>query len=104
MKKKVKKIQMIFDIENWLESQILALFDTSLLHQFAKLNDFIWLQLIIFKQKPFLFCIPALKTPQPVLPFLTCWRPSYFFIFFLFVLDYVLQLYKIYVRPRPIIP
>ena len=35
------------------ESQNLALFDTSPLHQFAKVNDFIWLQLI-FSQKTFL--------------------------------------------------
>ena len=38
--------------ENWLESQILVLFDISPLHQFAKWTGFIWLQLI-FSQKPF---------------------------------------------------
>ena len=36
----------------FLTLQILALFDTSTLHQFAKFNDFLWLQLI-FSQKPF---------------------------------------------------
>ena len=33
--KKLRKIPMIFDIENWL-------FDTSPLHQFSKFNNFIW--------------------------------------------------------------
>jgi hypothetical protein len=66
--KKIRKIKMIFDVENWLWiSKILALFDTSPLHQFAKFNDFLWLELI-FSQKPFWFSIPLLKTPQPVLP------------------------------------
>ena len=36
--------------------------------QFSKFNNFIWLQLIIM-QKPFQFCIPALKTIQPVMPY-----------------------------------
>jgi hypothetical protein len=36
-------------------------------NQFSKSNNFIWLQLI-FMEKPFQFCIPALKTPQPVMP------------------------------------
>ena len=35
MNKKLRKIQMIFDIEIDFESQILALFDTSPLHQFS---------------------------------------------------------------------
>ena len=38
------------------------IFDTSPLHQFSKFNNFIWLQLI-FRQKPFHFCIPGLETP-----------------------------------------
>ena len=33
---------MIFDIENWLESQILALFDNSPLNQNSKFNNFLW--------------------------------------------------------------
>ena len=52
MKKKFRKVQMIFDVEIDFESQISALFDTSPLSQFAQFNDFIWLQLI-FSQKPF---------------------------------------------------
>jgi hypothetical protein len=43
-------------------------FDSSPLIQFSKFNNFIWLQLI-FSQKPFQFCFPLLKTPQPVLPY-----------------------------------
>ena len=39
--KKIRKIPMIFHIEIDFESQILALFDTYPLHQFAKFNDFI---------------------------------------------------------------
>ena len=49
---------MIFYVD--FESQIAALFDTSLLHQFAKFNDFIWLQLI-FSQKPSNFVSLLLK-------------------------------------------
>ena len=56
MKNKKGKIRMIFDIE----SQILALFDSSPLIQNSKFNNF--------------FCIPRLKTPQPVLPYSAlCW-------------------------------
>ena len=41
--KKIRKIPMIFDIENWLcQSQILALCDTSPSHQFSKFNNFLW--------------------------------------------------------------
>ena len=49
------------------KSQFYALFDASSLSEFAKLNDFIWHQLI-FSQKLFLFCIPPLKSPWLVLP------------------------------------
>ena len=48
------------------ESQILA---PPPLCQFEKENDFISL-LLISSQKPFYFCIPLLKTSQPVLPYL----------------------------------
>ena len=48
----------------------MALFDTSPLHQFTKTNPFIWLQLIL-SQKHFYFCIPSLKTPQPVSSYYT---------------------------------
>ena len=40
----------LFDVENWLWKSNFSIFDTSLLSQFAKFNDFIWLQLI-FSQK-----------------------------------------------------
>ena len=40
MKKRFRKIQIIFDMENWLLSQILAPFDTFPLHQFSKFKDF----------------------------------------------------------------
>ena len=50
--KKIRKIQMIFMKKINFESQISALFDTFPLHQFAKSNDFIRLQLT-FRQKPF---------------------------------------------------
>ena len=36
--KKLRKIPMIFDFV----SQVLALFDTSPLHQFSKFNNFLW--------------------------------------------------------------
>jgi hypothetical protein len=29
---------------------------------------------LIFSQKPFQFCIPPLKTPQPVLPYSAYWK------------------------------
>ena len=47
----------------------MPLFDTLPLLQFSKSNHFIWPQLI-FSQKPFYFCIPPLKTPQLVLPYM----------------------------------
>ena len=51
------------------ESQNLARFDTShLTHLFSKFNNFS-LGMLIFRQKYFLFCIPRLKTLQPVLPY-----------------------------------
>ena len=40
--KKMRNIPMIFDIKNDFESQILALFDTSPLHQFSKFKNFLW--------------------------------------------------------------
>ena len=40
--KKNEKIKMIFGIENWLWSQLCALFDTSPLHQFSKFYNFPW--------------------------------------------------------------
>ena len=42
VKKKLRKIPMIFDIEIDFKSQILALFDTSPLHQFSKFKHFLW--------------------------------------------------------------
>ena len=48
MKKRNQKDSEKFDVE----ILILALFDTSPLHKFAKFNDFIWLQLI-FNRKHF---------------------------------------------------
>jgi hypothetical protein len=41
MKKKLRKIQMIFDIQIDFESQILALFDSSALIQNSKFNNFL---------------------------------------------------------------
>ena len=49
------------------------------LHQFAKFNDFIWLQLL-FSQKHFKFCTPTLKTTTyvgwssslPIKNFISC--------------------------------
>ena len=38
--KKLRKIWLIFHIENWLWEQILALFDTSPLTWFSKFNNF----------------------------------------------------------------
>ena len=49
MKKKLRKIRMIFDIENWLSSQILALFDSSSLIQNSKFNNFLWICWFLFK-------------------------------------------------------
>ena len=40
--KKLRKIPMIFDVENDIECQILALFDTSPLHQFSGFNNLLW--------------------------------------------------------------
>jgi hypothetical protein len=42
MKKKLRKIRMIFDIKIDFESQILALFDSSPLIQNSKFNNFFW--------------------------------------------------------------
>ena len=39
-----------------------------LLHQFSKFNNFLWVPMLIFRQKYFQFCTPRLKTQQPVLP------------------------------------
>ena len=40
--KKMRKILMIFDIENWLWKSNFGSFDTSPLHQFSKFNIFLW--------------------------------------------------------------
>ena len=45
--KKLKKFRMIFDIEMDFDSQILALFDASPLHQFSKFNSPVHLDLEI---------------------------------------------------------
>ena len=45
-----------------------ALFDTSPLTQFSKFNNFLWVSMLILRQKSFKSCTPRLKTPQPVLP------------------------------------
>ena len=42
MKNKFKKILMIFYTENWLWKSNFGTFDTSPLHQFSKLNNFLW--------------------------------------------------------------
>ena len=54
--------------QSTLKTLIFASYWGSPLDQFSKFNYLIWLQLI-FMQKPFQFCIPALKTPQPVMPY-----------------------------------
>ena len=58
--KRLRKIAVIFDIENWLWKSNFGTFDTSLLHQFSKFYN--------FRQKYFWFCTPCLKTKQPILP------------------------------------
>ena len=40
------------------------------LHQFSKFTNFL-LSMLIVRQKSFQFCIPRLKTGQPVLPYFT---------------------------------
>ena len=50
---------MIFDVEIDLESQILALFDISPLHQFSKFYDFLWVYW--FLGKNFLILYPPFK-------------------------------------------
>ena len=55
-------IQMIFDFE----SQIFALFDSFSLLQFSKFGNIITVQ----------FCIPPLKTPQPLMPYCTWFFPE----------------------------
>ena len=70
MKKKIRTLQIIFYVENWLWKSDFGTFwhlPTITPIKFAKFNDFIWLQLV-FSQKYFQLCIPPLKTPQPVLP------------------------------------
>ena len=52
MKKKFRKIPMIFDIENWLWKSNFGTFWHLPLLQFSKFGNFIWIQLI-FSQKPF---------------------------------------------------
>ena len=61
---------MIFDVENWLWKSNFGIFDTFTLHQFAKFNYFIWLQLLIFSQNLSNFVSLTFKTPQLVLPYL----------------------------------
>ena len=43
------------------------IFETSPLHQFSKFNNF--LRVCWFRQKYFQFCIPCLKTGQPIPPY-----------------------------------
>ena len=38
-------------------------------HQFSKFNNFLWVHMLIFRQKSFQFCIPHVKTRRPVLPY-----------------------------------
>ena len=56
--KKMRKIQMIFDIG--FESQILALFDSSPLIQNSKFNNFVW-GMLILRQKIFLILYPPIE-------------------------------------------
>ena len=60
MKKKLRKIPMIFDIKTIFESQILGLFDTSPLHQFSKFNNFLWVCWFLGKNISF-FVSPDFK-------------------------------------------
>ena len=61
---KKRKIPMIFDKENWLWNQILALFDTSPLHQFSKFNNFLWVCWFSCKNL-FNFVYPVWKLHNP---------------------------------------
>ena len=60
MKKTQKDSDDFWSTKLTLKGQILALFDSSPLHQFAKFNEFLWLQLI-FSQKNFLILYPSLE-------------------------------------------
>ena len=47
--KKLRKILMIFKIENWLLKLDFGTFDTSSLHQFSKFNNFLWVRWFLGK-------------------------------------------------------
>ena len=68
MKKNWERFRWFLTSKIDFESQILALFDTSPLHQFSQLNNFLWI-CWCFRQKSFQFSTPRLKTWQPVLPY-----------------------------------
>jgi hypothetical protein len=57
--KKNEKNPLVFDIENWLESTILA---------FLMALQQIPLSILIFGPKSVQLCIPPLETRQPILP------------------------------------
>ena len=69
MKKKQKASDDFWPIKLTLKVKFWHFLTPPILCQFEKENDFISLMLIS-SQKPFYFCIPLLKTSQPVLPYL----------------------------------
>ena len=64
-----ERFQWILTSKIDFESQILAFFNTFPLHQFSKFNNFLWVLMLILRQKSFWFYTPRLKTLQPILPY-----------------------------------
>ena len=81
--KKMRKIRMISDIENWLWSLILALFDSSPLIQNSKFNNFFWVCWFFCKNLSN-FVPPAWKLHNPYCQKgqHSCWRSWIIEIFY----------------------
>ena len=92
MKKNWERFRWFLTWKIDFESQILALFDISRLHQFWKFNNFLWVYWFLAKNLSN-FVPPCLKTQQLVLPYYACfvleklplnfatcaWQYEYFF-------------------------
>ena len=65
---KLRKIRIIFDIENWLWKSNFGTFWHLPTAPIFKIQEFP-LGKLILRQKSFLFCTPRLKTRQPTLPY-----------------------------------
>ena len=76
MKKKLRRIQMIFDVKNWLWRLNFGTFWHLHITTILKIQSFS-MGMLIFRQKSFQFFTPRLKTWQPVIPYSALWSKTF---------------------------